>query len=300
MSSSNRAAKITKTFKVLKKHFKPVQPPEDRSLLEHVLYACCLENTRHEVADEAFAKLQESYFDWNEIRVTTVAELAEVMSVLPDPAASAGRLKQALQAIFETHYAFDIEFLKKMNLGKAIQELEKYEKLTNFTVAYATQSGLSGHSIPASSGSLHALYAVGVITATEKDQGRVPGLERAIPKSKGTEFGSLLHQLGADYYAGPFSNRVRAILVEIDPEAKDRLPKRAAKKEPAAEKPSAKKSAKSKAAKTSAAPKKKAVAKKKVAKAKKKPAAAAKKSATKKKSAGRKTSSKALTKRKPR
>ena len=55
-------------------------------------------------------------------------------------------------------------------------------------------------------------------------------MERAIPKTSGLEFASLLQQLGADYRATPHSPRVRAILREIDPDCKDRLPKRGSKK----------------------------------------------------------------------
>src|SRR3990172_13275194 len=123
MTTSNRAARIAKLFKVLKKHYQPVPPQGDRLLLEHLLYACCLENGSCEQADEAFAKLQQAYFDWNEIRVTTVSELAETMAALPDAAAAAARLKRCLQALFETYYSFDIESLKKQNIGKAIKEL---------------------------------------------------------------------------------------------------------------------------------------------------------------------------------
>ena len=58
----------------------------------------------------------------------------------------------------------------------------------------------------------------------------VPGLERAIPKKQGIEYASLLHQIAADLVASPFSPQIRAILLEINPEGKDRLPKRQSKK----------------------------------------------------------------------
>jgi hypothetical protein len=231
MSATNRAPLINRTYKVLKKHYKPVKPPEDRSLLEHLLYACCLENATFEAADEAFAKLQQSFFDWNEIRVTTVAELAETMSSLPDPAAAAGRLKRCLQSIFEAHYAFDIEVLRKQTLGKAVELLEKVNGTTPFGVAYVSQNGLGGHSIPLSQGVLDALEVLGLISDTDAKKRHVPGLERTISKAKGVEFGSLLHQLGADFFASPWGSKVRAILVEIEPAAKDRLPKRSLKAE---------------------------------------------------------------------
>lgn len=230
MSVPNRAALITKTFKVIKKHYQPVAPASGRSLFEHLLYASCLENSRHEAADEAFAKIQDLYYDWNEIRVTTVAELAETMSSLPDPKAGATRLKRVLQSIFETHYAFDLESLKKENIGAAVKKLQRYQGVTPFAVSYVTQHALGGHAIGVDRGALDTLYVIGIITEAEAKQGRVPGMERAIPKTKGVEFASLLHQLGADYFLTPFSPRVRQIIMDISPTAKSRFPKRGGRK----------------------------------------------------------------------
>src|SRR3954452_5545794 len=221
--STNRSAIISKLYKVLKKHYKPIAPPADRPALEHLIYACLLENARPDAADEAFAKLKELYFDWNEIRVTTVTELAEGMGGIPDASASAQRVKRSLQSIFEGGYSFDIESLKKQNLGKAEKDLEKVNGSTPFVRAYVTQNALGGHSIPVSKGAIDVLHAVGILSDNEADKGQVPGLERAIPKNKGVEFGSLLQQLAADLVASPGSSKVKAILGEIDPDFKDRL-----------------------------------------------------------------------------
>jgi hypothetical protein len=224
--TTNRTAQISKVHKVLKKHYKPSAPPADRTVLEHLLYACVLENARFEAADEAFARLKELYFDWNEIRVTTVTELAEGMGGLPDASGAAQRVKKSLQSIFEAHYAFDLEPLKKQNLGKAEKDLEKVAGSSPFVRAYVTQNALGGHSIAVSKGALDVLYGVGVVNDAESDKGIVPGLERAIPKNKGVEFFSLLHQAGADYTASPGSTKLKNILAEIDPDFKDRLAKR--------------------------------------------------------------------------
>src|SRR5262245_33643557 len=231
MTSSNRTAIISKIYKVLKKHYKPVAPPADRPALEHLLYGCLLENSRFDAADEAFAKLKELYFDWNEIRVTTVTELAEGMGGIPDASAAAQRVKRALQSIFEGSYSFDIETLKKQNLGKAEKDLEKVNGSTPFVRAYVTQNALGGHSIPVSKGAIDILYAVGAINDAEADKGQVPGLERAIPKNKGVEFGSLLQQLAADLVASPGSSKVKGILSEVDSGFKERLAARQARVE---------------------------------------------------------------------
>lgn len=232
--TTNRSGLIAKVYKVLKKHYKPQTPPEDRTALEHLIYACLLENARADAADEAFAKLKELYFDWNEIRVTTVTELAEGMGTLADASSAAQRVKKSLQSIFEANYSFDIELLKKQNLGKAEKDLEKVVGSSPFVRSYVTQHALAGHSIPVSKGAIDVLYAVGVINDQEADKGLVPGLERAIPKNKGLEFGSLLQQVAADLVASPGSSKLKTVLSEIDGEAKDRLAARQARVEAAA------------------------------------------------------------------
>lgn len=231
MSTFNRSALINTAYQVLLTHYHPCQPPADRSLFEHLLYACCLEDARPEAADEAFAKLQQTFFDWNEVRVTTIKELAEIMSPLPAPVAAATRLKRALQYIFETHYSFDIESLKKQNLGKAVKDLQGIRGVTPFVVDYVTQHGLGGHAIPLSASIIDLLTVLGIVTETEARRNRIPGLERAVPKAKGIEFASLLHQFAADFALSPNSAKLRPILLQIDPEVKERLSKRLAKPE---------------------------------------------------------------------
>ena len=93
-------------------------------------------------------------------------------------------------------------------------------------MAYVVQAALGGHSIPVDAGTLAALRVLDLVTDKEAAAGEVPGMERAVAKSKGVEFGSLLHQLGADYLANPFSPQVREILLAIDPEAAKRFPQR--------------------------------------------------------------------------
>jgi endonuclease III len=228
MATINRSALINKMHKVLKKHYKPVPIPQ-RPALEHLLYACCLENAHFEAADKAYAALSTAFFDWNEVRVSTVKELAEVMHMLPDAAAAASSLKHVLQTVFEATYSFDIESLKKLPLGQAQQKLQKYNGVTRFAVDYMTQAALGGHAIPLDRGLLEVFGILGLATEQERAAHSVPGLERAIPKNKGVEFGSLAHQLGADLVHGPTSPNLHKVLLEIAPDCKERLPKRGAK-----------------------------------------------------------------------
>lgn len=231
MAHPNRAALIAKTHKILKQHYTSVEPDSTRMLMEHLLYACCLENTSFEVADKVFGHLKAAYIDWNEVRVSSVTELSESMRQVADPVGAASRLKRLLQTTFESIYSFDLEPLKKKNLGESQKKLDKTEGTTPFIVGYAVQAGLGGHHIPLDSGALGVLHVLGIAAEAEVKSANVAGLERAIPKNKGIEFGSLLHQIGAEFRANPFGVELRKILLSINPDCKDRFPKKSVKKD---------------------------------------------------------------------
>jgi endonuclease-3 len=315
MSAKNRADLLTKLHKVVKKEYSTIATPSNRTVLEHMIYGACLEDATFESADEAFAKLQENFYDWNEVRVTTKNELAELMKSVSNPAEAAERVKKSLHGVFEKYYQFDLEFLKKENLSKAVQSMETFTGVSAFTISYTAQNGLSGHSIPIDQSFMNLMYAIGAISEKELRDRKMTGLERTIPKAKGIEFSVLVHQLAVAFTSSPFSSNVRNIILKIAPDAKERFPKRGGKKpaKPAAEEKPAKKAAKkvakatapkkkAAATKTKAPAKKKATAKKTAAKpAAKKKAKATKKVAKKatKKKAAKKSTSRKLSKKKP-
>jgi endonuclease III len=226
MATPNRAALINRTLKVAKKYYKPVPAQKDRSLFEHLLFAALVENSPFEVAEQVFKTFQDNYFDWNEVRVSTIRELAEVTKPLVDPAEAATRLKQTLHSVFENVYQFDLESLKKQNIGAAVKNLQKYKGSTPFSVSYITQMALGGHAVPVNNGLLLTMHVVGAISDAEAKAGTVPGLERVISKNKSAELSSLMHQLGVEIGRSPYGPNARKLLLEIAPDAKARLPKR--------------------------------------------------------------------------
>lgn len=316
MSAKNRADLITKLHKFVKKEYQVITPPSNRSVLEHMIYGCCLENSNFDAADDAFAKLQENYFDWNEVRVTTVAELAESCRNLSDPTAAARSLKKTLHGIFEHYYQFDLDFLKKENLSKAVQTFQKFNGVSQFVVSYVAQNGLGGHSIPLDHSLMRLFYVLGIVTEEESKKDRVPGLERTIAKAKGAEFSILAHQLAVAFNSAPFSTALRAKILKVNGDAKERFPKRASRKKEPEKKAPAKKEPVKKVVKEVAkkAPAKaKPVAKKTASKAKKKvvkkattkpikktAAKPAKKAKVTKKVTKKKSPTKRLSKKKPR
>ena len=291
MSAKNRADLINKLHKIAKKEYDFIKPPSNRTVFENMLYGCCLENSTFEAADEAFAKLQENFCDWNEVRVTTLDELAEGSKSLGNPMESAASVKQTLYGVFEKYFTYDLDFLKKENLSKAVTTFEAMKGVTPFVISYVSQNGLGGHSIALDRSMMSLFYVLGIISEDEAQKGRVPGLERTISKAKGAEFFVLVHQLAVDFANTPFSSKVREKLLQINPGAKERFPKRASKKKPEPAKP-AKKPAAKKAAAKKAEPKVAKATKKTAKKATAKPA----KKAPVKKAAKKATAKKATKK----
>ena len=217
---------VPKLHKALKSHYKPFAADTTRDLLDQVLFACCLENAPVHVAEKAFARLKQAYADPNEVRVTTVAELAETLHDLPDPSRAALSLRRALQGVFESTYTFSLDHARKHSLAHGLKVLEGLHGVPPFAVHYVASTALGGHLIPLDRGALAALWLCGLITQHEYDSGKVTGLERIIPKKAGGEFTTLLHQFGLDVLTNLHGNTVRKITQAVNPAAKDRFPKR--------------------------------------------------------------------------
>jgi hypothetical protein len=256
MSSSNRGERIETLQKLLKKHYKPIAIPTGRNVLENLIYSCLLEDAKFEVADELFAKAQHEYHDWNEARVTTITELAELFAIHPLPVQVAVRLKKALQAIFEARYSYDIEDLLKLNLGKAIETVEAWVPTSKFVSAFMQQNAFGGHAIAIDNSTMQALVSTGVAQSADMMKGSVSGLDRAVAKAKGPELFSLVHQFGVEFISDRKAPGVQAIMTELGieiaipkPAPKPTRPIEKAPPAPPAPAPSAKKTDKKEPAK---------------------------------------------------
>jgi hypothetical protein len=224
---SGRKQLVAKLHKALKAHYRPVVANTGRPMLDQVLFACCLENAHHDVAEKAFARLLEGYFDLNEIRVTTVAELAESLQGLPDPARAALALRRVLQGVFESTYSFSLDHAKKHSIAHGIKTLEQLHGIPPFVVQHVAATALGGQFVPLDLGALAGLYLTGTISREEYDAGKVGGLERLFAKKALLEFNSLLHQFGADVVGNLHGAAVKKIVQAVNPvAAKERFPKR--------------------------------------------------------------------------
>lgn len=189
---------LTQLFTILKKRYSPPDP-EGRPVLEQLIYAICRECTTREKADKAFKNLQERFFDWNEIRVSSVREVEEAFEGLPHSELRAQRLISLLQEVFETTFSFDLEALQKKGLKQAAKQLARFEAANDHTVAWVVQQSLGGHAIPLDDASLRVVRRLGLVDGETDDLEAIrASLEHLIPKPRGQLFYDLITYLAND------------------------------------------------------------------------------------------------------
>jgi len=195
---TNKQRLLTQIFTSLKKRYEPAEP-EARPVFEQFLYAICREGAPRELADRAYRNLQEHFFDWNEVRVSSVREVEECLGKLADAEVRATRLLSFLQEVFETTFSFDLESLHKKGLKQAAKQLARYQAANDFVVSWVVQHSLGGHAIPLDVPSLRVLRRLGLLDDDQEDlEALRASLEHLIPKSRGPLFSELISALAHD------------------------------------------------------------------------------------------------------
>ncbi len=224
MASSSRSSRLQQLYQVLQKRYQPCSAGE-RSVLEYLLYAICLEGASPSVAEQTLDTLVHAFYDFNEARVSSQRELSECLSELSSPQDAATCIKGVLQTLFEATYSFDLEFLRKLDVAEVYEQLKKYQGLSNFVIAYTMQAILRQNTVPVSEKTFRLLECLGVVHAEDASLGTLPAVERVFSKTTAAEFTLLLHQLGVEYAEQPDSEELRNLLVEIFPSAENTLPR---------------------------------------------------------------------------
>jgi endonuclease-3 len=189
MPTATKSSVLTSVVNAIKK---PESVPQFPSVLEHLIYAVCREGTSRDLAEQAYQRLRSEFFDWNEIRVSSLREVEERLDGLPGSALKAGRILGLLNSIFEAQYTFDLEGLHKKSVKQVQKQLERYEGATPFVVSWTIQYGLKGHAVPVNPAMRRALIRLEVLDVTLDEESNARILEEGVPKAKVSSFCELI------------------------------------------------------------------------------------------------------------
>ena len=200
MATQSKAKFLTDVYTLLKRRYKP---KADRSgaarlsVLKAVVYGICHEGTTREQANQALSRFKDEFFDWNEIRVSSLEEIQESLAGIPEPAERAQRIRRFLRQLYNRTYGFTLDALAKKPLKEALKVLQTYDAFdSDYVTATVVQQALGGHAIPIDKDTRRALERLGISESTIPELRAV--LERAVPKNRGAEFIDLLEDLAND------------------------------------------------------------------------------------------------------
>ena len=193
----NKQRLLTHLFTTAKKTVEVDE--EARPVLQQFIYGLCRENATREQADEAYRFLCERFFDWNEIRVSSLRELEEAFAGMSDAEMRAQRLIAFLQEVFEVHFSFELDKLQKEGLKQAAKKLSRYQAANDYIVSWVMQHSLGGHAIPVDAPTLRCTTRLGLIENEQEEAEARASLEHLIPKAKGILFTEGISAIAGDY-----------------------------------------------------------------------------------------------------
>ena len=194
-NSKEYSKKIQALYRTLGHKHPAVQAASHDGVVDSMVYALVSAELTEKAAESAMARFAENFVDWNDVRVSRVEEVVEILGKdTPATKEIASSLIKVLRSIFDDFHKMDLEALKKTGKRPARQAIEKIEGITPFAVDYCTLVALRGHAIPLTNKMLDYLRTNDLVTP-DADEQQIEGfLTKQIPAKDGYKFYALLRQ----------------------------------------------------------------------------------------------------------
>ena len=192
-NSKEYSKNIQNLYRTLKHKHSKIQEVNYEVVTDAIVYSIISENMSEKAAESAIKRFTEYFVDLNDLRVSRVEEIVEVLGEnTPATREIASRIIRVLQAIFNDYHKVSLEPLKKLGKRPARQVLEKIDGTSNFIVDYCMLTSLRGHAIPLTNKMIKYLKANDLVD-NDADEQQITGfLAKQISAKNGYEFYVLL------------------------------------------------------------------------------------------------------------
>jgi endonuclease III len=198
IKASEKQAICKKLTTILKKRYGGTTPKVELPVMESLIYSACLENESYERAQAAYDRLLEVFHDWNEVRVSSIAELEGVFQGHTESDWRALRVRSVLQSVFEKNYVFEFESIRKKTQDLAARQLKKIPNITPFMCNWVMQHALDVHLVPLDDSMRNAAVWLGLLDREEKTATGAETLKVALRKADVPLFTALLKSLSIE------------------------------------------------------------------------------------------------------
>lgn len=196
--ASDKVQACKKLTSILQKQYGKSVPKLKHPVLETMLFAVCLEDNSWEKAEAGFDKLLRSYFDLNEIRVSSVGEIESTLSDLKNADWKGLRIRSILRFVFESTYTFDFEKLGRLTLESAQKRLKKIDYLSPFVGNFTLQQILGSHVVCLDHICHRTAIHLGIVPPDSSIEEATEFLKSGVKKADAFAFTCLLRNMATD------------------------------------------------------------------------------------------------------
>lgn len=196
--AADKSQVCRKFVSALQKLYGKSVPKIELPVVETMLFAACLEDNPWAHADAGLKKLLGSFFDLNEIRVSSVNELELILAPLNQADWKGLRIRSILRFIFETTYSYDFEKLRRQTLEQAVKTLKKLPDITPFIRDFVLHEILGSHIVCLDNSMLTSAKWLGLVPENSDVHEGSEYLKGGLKKSEVSEFCYLLRCLATD------------------------------------------------------------------------------------------------------
>ncbi len=139
--------KVQKLYRKLQKKYKKPEKPEYEDPVDALVFGVLLENFSEKQALDGIKEIDRHFVDYNDLRVASAIETAEVLDGSAQAKKAGIELYHALNAIFVEHNCLSLKHLLKTGKRQAKANLEKYEQISHFVANYIALTALDAHAI---------------------------------------------------------------------------------------------------------------------------------------------------------
>jgi len=207
--STEYAQLLKKLCNSLKRKKSPPGPLEDLDPITGLILACLSEVTTESKARTALGRIRNNFVDFNELRVSRVEELVEVLGKgFPLAKETSRRILSLLRQIFNKHDNLSLENICEGSKRQAKTYLDSLEDTNSYIVARVMLQSVGAHAFPVHPQMTSMLQKEEVV-APEANEAEIQGfLERQITSSQIRNIYPLLRK-HADSFRGKRSKTER-------------------------------------------------------------------------------------------
>ncbi len=193
-NSKEYSKKITALYQSLKrKNTKVFQVETTQTVVDSLIYGIISEKLTEKETEAAISKFKGYFVDWNDLRVSKIEEIAELLGCdNAENRQAALNLTKVLNNIYTENNQVNLESIHKLGKRPARQKLEKMEGLSRYTIDYCMLTALDSHAIPLTDIMVEYLQKNDLVDS-HADAGTIEGfLSKQISAKNGYEFYKLL------------------------------------------------------------------------------------------------------------